>query len=123
MANARARAQAQRAAAAAAEASRSAARDPRSAARALLAARGWSGQFSCLDSLWQRESRWSPQASNPSSGAFGIPQALPGSKMAAAGADWRTNPITQIRWGLNYIASTYGTPCSAWAHSQATGWY
>ena len=113
----------QRAAAAAASASRSSSRDPRSAARALLAARGWSGQFGCLDSLWQRESGWNPRAYNPSSGAFGIPQALPGSKMASAGADWRTNPVTQIRWGLSYIASTYGTPCGAWAHSQASGWY
>jgi hypothetical protein len=104
-------------------ASRSAARDPRSVAGALLAARGWSGQFGCLDALWQRESGWNPQAHNSSSGAFGIPQALPGSKMASAGADWRTNPGTQIRWGLGYIASRYGTPCAAWSHSQATGWY
>jgi Transglycosylase SLT domain len=105
------------------EVSRSPARDPRSAARALLAARGWTGQFGCLDALWQRESGWNPQAYNASSGAFGIPQALPGSKMASAGADWRTNPVTQIRWGLGYIASTYGTPCGAWGHSQAYGWY
>jgi hypothetical protein len=97
--------------------------DPRTIARGLLAARGWSGQFGCLDALWQRESGWDPQAANPSSGAFGIPQALPGGKMASAGADWRTNPATQIRWGLAYIASTYGTPCGAWAHSEATGWY
>jgi hypothetical protein len=60
---------------------------------------------------------------NPSSGAYGIPQALPGGKMASAGGDWRTNPATQIRWGLSYIASTYGTPCGAWAHSQSHGWY
>jgi hypothetical protein len=113
----------QRAAAAAASVSRSSSRAPRSAARALLAARGWSGQFGCLDSLWQRESGWNYRAYNASSGAAGIPQALPGSKMASAGADWRTNPVTQIRWGLSYIASTYGTPCGAWAHSQAAGWY
>jgi hypothetical protein len=113
----------QRAAAAAASASRSSSRDPRSAARALLAARGWSGHFGCLDALWQRESGWNHRAMNPSSGAYGIPQSLPGSKMASAGADWRTNPVTQIRWGLGYIASRYGTPCGAWAHSQATGWY
>jgi hypothetical protein len=104
-------------------ASRSSIRDPRSAARALLAARGWSGQFGCLDALWERESQWNPHAYNASSGAFGIPQALPGGKMASAGSDWRTNPVTQIRWGLDYIASTYGTPCGAWAHSQAYNWY
>jgi hypothetical protein len=105
------------------EASRSSSRDPRSLARAMLAARGWSGQFGCLDSLWQRESGWNYRAYNASSGAFGIPQALPGGKMASAGSDWQTNPATQISWGLSYIASTYGSPCSAWAHSQATGWY
>jgi hypothetical protein len=112
-----------RAAARAAEASRNAPRDPRSVARAQLAARGWSGQFGCLDALWQRESGWNPQAYNASSGAFGIPQALPAGKMASAGADWRTNPVTQIRWGLGYIAARYGTPCGAWNHSQAYGWY
>jgi hypothetical protein len=94
-----------------------------SIAQAMLAARGWSGQWTCLNSLWQRESGWNYQARNASSGAFGIPQALPGSKMASAGADWATNPATQIRWGLSYIASTYGTPCAAWAHSQSSGWY
>jgi murein DD-endopeptidase MepM/ murein hydrolase activator NlpD len=97
--------------------------DPRSIARQLLAARAWSGQFGCLNALWQRESGWNSRAMNPSSGAYGIPQALPGSKMASAGGDWRTNPATQIRWGLSYIASTYGTPCGAWAHSQSHGWY
>ncbi len=106
-----------------AAASRASSRDPRSAARAMLAARGWSGQFGCLDSLWQKESGWNYRASNPSSGAYGIPQALPGGKMASAGSDWRTNPITQISWGLSYIKATYGTPCGAWSHSQATGWY
>ncbi len=95
---------------------------PRAIARAQLAERGWSDQFSCLDSLWQRESHWSVYASNPS-GAYGIPQALPGSKMASAGDDWRTNPATQIRWGLGYIGSRYGSPCAAWRHSQSTGWY
>ena len=106
-----------------AEASRSSSRDPRSIARAMMSARGWGGQFGCLDSLWQRESGWNYRAYNASSGAFGIPQALPGGKMASAGSDWRTNPATQIAWGLGYIASVYGSPCSAWAHSQATGWY
>jgi hypothetical protein len=96
--------------------------DPRSIARAMLAARGWGGQMSCLDPLWSRESGWSTTAGN-ASGAYGIPQALPGSKMASAGADWRTNPRTQIAWGLSYIASTYGSPCAAWSHSQSSGWY
>jgi hypothetical protein len=106
-----------------ARAMRNVQRDPKSVARIMLADRGWSGQFGCLDSLWTRESQWNYQATNPSSGAYGIPQALPGSKMATAGSDWRTNPVTQMRWGLDYIASRYGTPCGAWAHSQNTGWY
>ena len=84
---------------------------------------GWGGdQFSCLDSLWNKESGWNYQAYNPS-GATGIPQALPGSKMASAGSDWQTNAATQVAWGLGYISSVYGTPCSAWAHSQAMNWY
>jgi hypothetical protein len=74
--------------------------DPKSIAMAKLAQRGWSGQFSCLDSLWNRESGWSTTAANPS-GAYGIPQALPGSKMASAGPDWQYNAATQIEWGLN----------------------
>ena len=97
---------------------------PQQIAIAMLASFGWSsGQFSCLDSLWQRESGWNPYASNPSSGAYGIPQALPGSKMASAGADWATDAATQIRWGLGYIKATYGSPCGAWAHETADGWY
>jgi hypothetical protein len=96
--------------------------DPRSIARAMLAARGWSGQFGCLDSLFKRESGWRVHASNPS-GAYGIPQALPGRKMASAGPDWRNNAATQIRWGLDYIGDRYGSPCGAWSHSKATGWY
>jgi hypothetical protein len=82
-----------------------------------------SGQFGCLDSIFNKESGWNPYATNPSSGAYGIPQALPGSKMASAGSDWRTNPYTQVRWGVSYIKSRYGTPCNAWAHSQQVGWY
>lgn len=97
--------------------------DPRSVAKLMLADRGWSGQFSCLDSLWTKESHWNYQASNASSGAYGIPQALPGSKMGSVAPDWQTNPVTQITWGLNYIASVYGTPCAAWGHSQAMNWY
>ena len=89
----------------------------------MVAARGWDGsQFSCLVSLWNRESGWSTTAANPS-GAYGIPQALPGSKMASAGPDWQNNAATQISWGLGYISSRYGTPCGAWGHSQSTGWY
>ena len=82
-----------------------------------------SDQWSCLDSLWQKESGWNHRADNPSSSAYGIPQALPGSKMGSAGSDWETNPATQIRWGLGYIEGRYGTPCSAWAHSKANNWY
>jgi hypothetical protein len=84
---------------------------------------GWgSDQFSCLNSLWTKESGWNYQAYNPS-GAFGIPQALPGSKMATVGSDWQTNASTQIAWGLQYIQAAYGTPCAAWAHSEATNYY
>ena len=98
--------------------------DPRSLAKPLVAAQGWSdSEYQCLVLLWNRESQWNPYAENASSGAYGIPQSLPGSKMASAGADWRTNPITQINWGIGYIKGRYGTPCSAWAHSNAVGWY
>lgn len=97
---------------------------PQAYAAAMLSSYGWDqGQMSCLVSLWNRESGWRANATNPSSGAYGIPQSLPGSKMASAGADWQTNPATQIRWGLGYIKATYGSPCGAWGHSQATGWY
>jgi hypothetical protein len=90
----------------------------------MLGSYGWSsGQFSCLVSLWNEESGWNVTASNPSSGAYGIPQALPGSKMASAGADWQTNAATQIRWGLGYIKADYGSPCGAWSHEEADGWY
>lgn len=128
------------AAAAAAEAAR-VAEEQRKAAEALAAANtpagakataasmaadrfGWGAdQFGCLESLWNKESGWNYQASNPSSGAYGIPQSLPGSKMATVGADWQTNATTQIAWGLDYISRAYGTPCAAWGHSQATNWY
>ncbi|RAY14518.1 lytic transglycosylase domain-containing protein [Actinomadura craniellae] len=79
-------------------------------------------QFGCLVELWMKESGWRTTAANPS-GAYGIPQALPGSKMASAGADWRTNPRTQIKWGLNYIKSRYKTPCGGWAAFNRQGWY
>ena len=90
----------------------------------MVIARGWGeDQFACLDRLWTKESNWRVTAENPSSGAYGIPQSLPGSKMATAGADWRTNASTQITWGLGYIDNRYGTPWAAWAHSQARNWY
>jgi uncharacterized protein YabE (DUF348 family) len=100
--------------------------DPGSAqdiAKKLAAERGWGeDQFSCLYQMWSHESGWRVNAQNPS-GAYGIPQALPGSKMAVYGADWQTNPATQIRWGLDYIASRYATPCGAWDSWQSHGWY
>jgi hypothetical protein len=90
----------------------------------LAAARGWTGaQYDALVALWSRESGWRLNALNKSSCAYGIPQALPGSKMASAGADWQTNPATQITWGLNYIAGAYGDPITALAHSDSSGWY
>ena len=89
----------------------------------MVAARGWGAdQMSCLTSLWNKESGWNVYAYNPS-GAYGIPQSLPGSKMATAGSDWQTNPATQITWGLTYIAAVYGNPCGAWGHSQAFNSY
>ncbi len=93
-------------------------------ARSMLGSYGWSpSQFSCLNSLWAGESGWKVTASNPSTGAYGIPQALPGSKMASAGPDWQTDAATQIRWGLGYIKNLYGSPCGAWSHEQSAGWY
>lgn len=97
---------------------------PQQIAQAMLGSFGWSSsQFSCLDPLWAHESGWSVSAYNAGSGAFGIPQALPGSRMASAGPDWQTNAATQIKWGLDYIKGTYGSPCGAWSHEEATGWY
>jgi soluble lytic murein transglycosylase-like protein len=78
--------------------------------------------YSCLYSLWERESTWNVYAENPS-GAYGIPQALPGSKMDTAGADWATDPTTQIKWGLGYIKAQYGNPCAAWDFEEANGYY
>lgn len=124
-----------------AEAARIAAEEAEAAAQALAAANtpegakvtaaamasevyGWgAGEFSCLESLWTKESGWNYEAYNDDGGATGIPQALPGDKMAAAGADWQTNATTQIAWGLDYIQRAYGSPCSAWGHSQAVNWY
>jgi len=117
-------ASAQPAPSAAASAAPAASGSPQQIARAMLASFGWSSsQFSCLDPLWAHESGWSVTAYNAGSGAYGIPQALPGSRMASAGPDWQTNAATQIRWGLEYIKGTYGSPCGAWDHEQATGWY
>jgi hypothetical protein len=97
---------------------------PQQIAEGMLGSYGWSSsQFSCLQPLWNAESGWNASASNPSSGAYGIPQALPGSKMASAGPDWQSSAATQIRWGLGYIRSVYGSPCAAWSHEQAYGWY
>lgn len=96
----------------------------RATARDLARASGWGeDQFQCLDRLWTKESNWNYRATNGSSGATGIPQALPGNKMATFGSDWATNATTQIKWGLDYINRGYGTPCSAWSHSQSVNWY
>jgi resuscitation-promoting factor RpfB len=85
---------------------------------------GWTGsETTCLDELWTRESGFSTTATNPTSGAYGIPQSLPADKMATAGADWQTNPVTQVKWGLGYIHDRYGTPCGAWSHETADNWY
>jgi len=93
-------------------------------AKAMLASFGFaSSQWSCLYSLWERESTWNVYAENAASGAYGIPQALPGDKMASAGADWQTDAATQIKWGLGYIKDRYGTPSAAWAFWQNNGWY
>lgn len=93
----------------------------------LLDAHGWTEnkeqEYACLVMLWQRESSWNYQAMNSSSGAYGIPQSLPGDKMAAFGEDWQTNPETQIKWGLSYIQNRYGSPCKAWEHSELHNYY
>ena len=85
---------------------------------------GWTGgEWACLHDLWMAESGWNHLARNGSSGATGIPQALPGYKMASHGDDWATNPATQIAWGRDYIAGRYGSPCGAWGHFRSRGWY
>lgn len=90
----------------------------------LLPSFGFStSEMSALVPMWNRESSWNVSAENPSSGAYGIPQALPGDKMASVASDWRTNAATQIKWGLGYIKDRYGTPSDAWAFWQANGWY
>jgi hypothetical protein len=98
--------------------------DPHTIAAAMLAQFGFSSdQMSCLEPLWSGESGWNVHADNPTSSAYGIPQALPGSKMASAGPDWENNAATQIKWGLGYIQSRYGSPCGAWSFKQGHGWY
>jgi hypothetical protein len=93
-------------------------------AQGMLGQFGWSSsQFSCLQSLWEHESGWNVTAENPTSGAYGIPQALPGSQMSSVGSDWQTNAATQIRWGLSYIQRRDGSPCGAWAHEESVNWY
>ncbi len=97
---------------------------PRQIARRMLSSFHWRGwQFKYLNLLWSQESGWNVFAENPYSGAYGIPQAVPGSKMASAGPDWESNARTQIRWGLRYIKAMYGSPLAAWQHELATGWY
>jgi hypothetical protein len=93
--------------------------------QSLAAGSGWGSgpEWTCLDELWTRESGWQMVWNTAGSGAYGIPQSLPASKMASAGADYMTNPATQIRWGLGDIATTYVTPCGAWAHEERFGWY
>ncbi|MGR2753593.1 aggregation-promoting factor C-terminal-like domain-containing protein [Agromyces arachidis] len=119
------RAEAERVAAAEALARANSPEGAKQSAREIMSSQyGWGAdQFQCLDSLWTKESGWNYQAVNPSSGAFGIVQAWPAEKLATAGADWRTNAATQIKWGLQYIAASYGSPCAAWGHSQAMNWY
>lgn len=119
------RALAERVAAAEAQARANTPEGAKQSAREIMASQyGWGAdQFQCLDSLWSKESGWNYQAVNPSSGAYGIVQAWPADKLATAGADWRTNAATQIKWGLQYISASYGTPCAAWGHSQAMNWY
>ena len=101
-------------------------RDPKSAARTLMPDYGFSqSQWGCLERLWSGESGWNYKAENGSSGAYGIPQSLPGRKMATVAGDWRTNPVTQIKWGLNYIKLSYGTPCNALSqwNARSPHWY
>ena len=99
--------------------------DPREIARQILKNKYGYGasQFTCFNNIIMRESMWKVNATNPSSGAYGIPQALPGSKMATIASDWRTNPATQIIWGIEYMKKRYGSPCDAWSFKHSHGWY
>ena len=99
--------------------------DPREMARQILQNKYGLGDqhYTCFNNIIMRESKWDIDATNPSSGAYGIPQALPGSKMSTVGADWRTNPATQITWAIEYMKTRYGSPCSAWSFKSSHGWY
>lgn len=99
--------------------------DPKTMARQIAKNKfGWGSQeFACYNNIIMRESMWDPKATNPSSRAYGIPQALPASKMGTIASDWKTNPATQIRWGLKYVEDRYGSPCQAWSFKSANGWY
>jgi hypothetical protein len=99
--------------------------DPREIARQMMLNKySWGAdQYTCYDNIIMRESKWDASADNPHSTAYGIPQALPGNRMAAFGSDWRTNPATQIAWGLDYVHDRYGTPCEAWSFKRGHGWY
>jgi hypothetical protein len=99
--------------------------DPREIARQILKNKFGYGesQFDCFNNIIIRESMWKVTATNPTSGAYGIPQALPGSRMAKVGSDWRTNPVTQIIWAIGYMDDRYGSPCAAWSFKRANGWY
>jgi hypothetical protein len=99
------------------------ARENQAYAKQMNAKRGWGGCWGSLLTMWNHESGWNEHASNPYSGAYGIPQALPGSKMSSAGPDWHNNAMTQIAWGLAYVGSRYGDPCRAWGFWQAHHWY
>lgn len=98
---------------------------PQAIAQQMLSDRGMSDQWGCFEAIIGQESGWDPYATNPSSGAYGIPQALPGSKMASAGSDWQTNPATQISWAIGYMNDRYGSPCGAYdfKFTQGNGWY
>ncbi len=98
--------------------------DPRTLTKALMPQFGMSpSDFGCIDAIWTQESGWNVHAANPTSSAYGIPQALPGSKMSSAGPDWQNNPVTQIKWGLGYIKERYGSACGAAAYKRSHGVY
>jgi hypothetical protein len=123
LAQARARAKAAREAAELARKNNTTPAQNREIGKRMNALRGWSGCWPSLLTMWNHESGWNQLADNPSSDAYGIPQALPGSKMSSAGANWQNNATTQISWGLGYVKARYGDPCKAWAFWQAHHWY
>jgi hypothetical protein len=117
-----ARARASRAAAAAARMNTSPAQN-KALGKQMNSLKGWSSCWPSLETMWDHESGWNEHADNPYSDAYGIPQALPGSKMSSAGPNWQNNAATQISWGLGYVKARYGDPCQAWAFWQAHHWY